>query len=158
MSVTSLMASGKAGDSEMGTFQNTFSSFAERTCDPAKWQKYFAEYDADIWDAEGDGLLQFHSDDGKEYSLVIVHWRDFGFLLQLACRNLETNRSEWCKFSMSDQSLLDQFEERDDLTYPIGCFLSPSAAWLSVEDFLNRPTEPSDRTQWIDDGNIDWPF
>lgn len=151
------MAFGRVGGKLMGSFRNTFLSFAGGSCDAAKWKPYFSEYQADVWDAEGDGVLQFHADDGKEYSLVIVHWSGVGFLLQLACRNLTTNRSEWCKFSVSDRNRLDQFEERDDLHYPVGCFLSPTDAWPAVEDFLSQPTQPSSRIGWIDDAEVSWP-
>jgi hypothetical protein len=141
----------------MGHFHNTFLSFAEGSCDPAKWKPYFLEYQPDVWDTEGDGVLQFHTDDDREYSLVIVHWLGLGFILQLACRNLTTNRFKWCKFSVSDHNSLAQFEERDDLQYPAGCFLSASDAWRAVEDFLTQPTQPSPRIEWVDDADIPWP-
>lgn len=141
----------------MTEFRNTFQSFADGSCTPSEWKKYFSEYNPEIWDAEGDGVLQYYSEDNKEFSLIIVHWRGVGFLLQLACRDLETNRSRWCKFSVSDSSKLTEFQEQDDLYYPVGCFLSPNEAWLAVEDFLNAPTNPSSRINWIDDHEISWP-
>lgn len=141
----------------MGQFRNTFLTFASGSCEAAEWSPYFFDYEPDLWDGEGSGAIQFRSDDDKEYTLVILHWSGLGFLLQLSCRNLITNRSEWCKFSVGDRSRLMQFEERDDLRYPVGCFLSASIAWLALGDFLNHPTQPSNRVSWIDDGDVVWP-
>lgn len=141
----------------MTSLRNTFLSFANGSCEPNQWEPYFRDYDADAWDAEGDGVIQAHTDDGLEYSLVIVHWRKLGFLLQLSCRNLETNRPVSCKFSVSDCTGLSNFQEQDDLQYPKGCFLGSRDAWLAVEDFLKNPTQPSSRVEWVDDGKIDWP-
>jgi len=139
------------------SFNNTFRSFASGSCAPTEWEEYFSAYDSDAWDAEGDGVLQFRSNDEEELTMVIVHWRDLGFLLQLSCRDLPTNRSAWCKFSVRSKERLTEFEERDDLRYPVGCFLPPKEAWLAVEDFLNLPTEPSTRIQWVDDNDVEWP-
>jgi len=141
----------------MGVFRNTFLSFGEGSCDPAKWRSHFLEYSPEEWKVEGGGVLQYHSDEGKEYALIIVHWADSAFILQLACRNLSTNRFDWCKFALASMDKLDQFEQQDDLCYPAGCLHTASEAWLVVEDFLDQPQHPSDRTQWVDDAAIPWP-
>jgi hypothetical protein len=91
------------------------------------------------------------------YFLVIEYWKGLGILLQLTCHNRSTNRGRFCKYAVGDASLLDRFEEQDDLQFPTGCFLAPSHAWLAVEDFLNSPEKPSPRVEWVDDGDIPWP-
>jgi hypothetical protein len=157
--VTSLMESGKVGGRTVGHFRNTFRLFAKGGTDAGLWRDYFLKYDPVIWDSDGDGggVINFYDDDNKEIGLVIQHWHPLGFLLQLDCRNLTTNHSEWCKFSVGDPNRLDQFEVRDDLHYPVGCFLSPTDAWLAVEDFLSQPTQPSSRIGWIDGADVSWP-
>lgn len=141
----------------MTGFHNTFMTFANGSCEPDQWKKYFLDYKPEIWDAEGDGVLTYRSEADKDYSLVIIHWSDFGFLLQLTCDNLKTNCPEYCCFSLRDKNRLAEFTELDDLTYPVGCFLSADDAWLAVEEFLNHPEEPSPRIQWIEDEQIEWP-
>ncbi|WP_339732718.1 hypothetical protein [uncultured Gimesia sp.] len=151
------MENGKVGNRIMPSFNNTFMTFANGSCDPNKWKEYFLDYEPEVWDSEGDGVLQFRSDDNKEYSLVISHWSNLGFLLQLTCDNLETKNPEYCLFSLSDISKINDFAELDDLKYPVGCFLSSENTWLAVEDFLNNPEQPSSRIQWIEDSEIEWP-
>lgn len=154
--VTSLMVNGKVGGNSMGAFRNTFRTFASKSCNPDDWRKYFSEYCVGDWISEGDGVLQYY-ENNEEYSLVINHWLNQGFLMEQGCRNLDTNRTEWCKLSLSDRGRLTEFAEQDDLHFPIGCFISPSQAWLVVEDFLRKPTQLSPRVQWVDYSEIVWP-
>jgi hypothetical protein len=147
----------RAGGKDMGTVKNCFRSFGRGSCDPIRWEPYFVDYDPKLWDGESGGLLQFHSDDGKEYTLLIKHLSNLGFLLDLSCRDLCANRSIWCKYSVKDRKRLSEFEKLDDLLLPRGCFLLPHEAWLAVEDFLREPTQASDRVEWIDACDIPWP-
>jgi hypothetical protein len=137
--------------------RNTFYSFANRSCDPKLWAPYFLRYDPAQWDAEGDGVLQYSTDGGLEYALVITHWSGLGFVLEFKARDLNTNRTLLSKLGVADVNALDRFEEQDGLQYPAGCFLSPSVAWLAVEDFLKTPEQPSGRVQWVDSDDIPWP-
>lgn len=155
--VKSLMVYGKAGDKDMNEFRNCFNTFAKRTCDPALWKPYFSDARLAEWEEEESGHLEYEDSGGRRHGLLILYWSGLGFLLELSCWNQQTHRSEWCKFSVSDRTRLAQFEERDDLHYPVGCFLSPAHAWLAVEDFLSQPTQPSSRIGWIDDADVSWP-
>ena len=143
---------------EVQGFQSTFYSFGKGSFDPKDWSSYFLNYDPSQWNAEGDGVLQFFSNDRKRYSLAFVHLPDRGFVLQLDCRELDQRKTEWCKFAVGNRDKMDVFEGvNDGLTYPSGCILPPDLAWLAVEDFLAMPTEPSSRIEWADDVSINWP-
>lgn len=144
----------------MARLESTFKScFADGTCDPEKWKKYFLQYDSEEWNTKGTGggTLYYITDNKCEYELLIIHWTNYGFLLQWACTDLTTKRSGSAKYSVSDASRLDDFAELDETYFPVGCFLTPEVAWLAVEDFLRQPPGPSSRIQWVDGNVIPWP-
>jgi hypothetical protein len=105
----------------MRGFHSTFSSFCGGGFDPTCWERHFLNYDVDEWLLEGDGVLQFFTEDKKQYSLTILHVPNRGFVLQLDCFLLEIRKSSFCKYAVADRSALTHFEEVDDgLSYPTG--------------------------------------
>lgn len=139
-------------------FHSTFRSFGKRGVDPIEWERHFLNYDVSEWLTEGDGVLQFSSDDHKMYSLTIIHVPYRGFVLQYDCWATDLQKSLLCKYAVSDQSQLSCFEEvADGLVYPTGCILPPSTAWVAVKGFLTRPTLPANDVEWIADQDIPWP-
>ena len=56
-------------------FHSTFYSFGGDSFEPSAWQSHFLDYDPDAWDEEGDGVLQFNTDGGRRYSLIVFHNR-----------------------------------------------------------------------------------
>lgn len=139
----------------MGKFTNGFYSFAEKSCDPEKWQRYFLSFNAKEWLEEDDGILSYIDDNGQLFSLMISYWPDHGIILEYNERKKEPPHENM--YSIGDDTLLGVFSELDDLIFPKGCFLSPDVAWLAVEDFLRHPTKPSKRIFWIKDYDINWP-
>ena len=146
------------GSGSGGRFGSGFLELAAGTCDPDKWRRHFSHYDPGEWAADGDGgSIWFSSDDGREMSMNIIHWEGLGFLLKYECRNQSANAPTWVKYSVGQSGRIDEFETRDDLTFPVGCFLDPDTAGSVISDFFQQPMEPSASVQWVDSGDIPWP-
>lgn len=141
----------------MSGWNSTFRVVADGGCDPRKWKPYFVHFDPSLWEATDGGALEYFADSDLNYSLVISYWDGLGFLLRWCARSPDLMRTESCKYSLGDPDALDRFEEQDDLTFPAGCFVPPSTAWLAVEDFLHDPLRPSHRIEWVDTEDISWP-
>mgnify|MGYP003325188998 FL=1 len=142
----------------MKGFHSTFNSFGKGGFAPKDWEQYFLSYDESEWLPEGDGILQFFSDENKRFSLTIIHVPNRGFVLQFDCRSLDEQRSLFCNYVVADRKVMSHFEEVDDgLAYPTGCIVLPSTAWVAVKDFLKNPTLPSSNLDWIADEEISWP-
>lgn len=139
-------------------FHSTFRTFGKKGFNPQEWGSFFVRYDEQAWSSEGDGVLQYFDEDGKRYSLTIVHVPGRGFVLQIDCRSLKENKTLYCSYAVEDPKALSDFEAvADGLIYPRRCIVSPSRAWTAVKDFLTKPTEPSDRVRWVADEEIAWP-
>jgi hypothetical protein len=141
----------------MGEWCNALFTYADPGHDPRRWERYFLRFDPSEWDEHGDGVLQYLTGTGLMYSLMVMHWKDLGLLLQYTSNDLDANRQLCCKYAVADAGALDRFEERDDLLFPTGCFLPPATAWLAVQDFLSNPERQSKRVEWVDDDGIPWP-
>jgi hypothetical protein len=141
----------------MDVWCNALFSYAESSCDPKRWERYFLNFNPSDWEKESGGVLQYLTDTSLKYALMVSYWKNLGFLLQYSCDDLKAHKQVCCRYAVADSSALDRFEERDELVFPTGCFLAPTAAWLAVEDFLNNPKQPSRRVEWVDDEAIPWP-
>lgn len=126
--------------------------------DAAAWRTWLLTGNPGRWGSAPGAALTRQTAADEQESLVIDYWRGLGWLLQWSALDAGSNRTRWCRFSVADRARLDRFEERDDLTYPVGCFVGPESAWWAVEDFLVGKPGPSSRVSWIDDREIRWPF
>jgi hypothetical protein len=123
--------------------------------DLVRLSQMFAEYDENAWEELGGGLIQYSTED-RLFQLLIEHRTNLGFLLNYLEKipRLKTLQS---LYSLQDQTLLADFDELDEIHYPVGCFLTPQLAFAGIEDFVKNPLKPSERVAWIDGNEINWP-
>lgn len=146
-----------AEPSDRRGFRSTFYSFANRSCEVVLWERYFVEYDAEAWDHEGGGTLEFRDECGRRYSLSISHPVKGGFFVLHGCEALKEKRFEWSKVLTVNPDDLKTFIEIDDAFFPRGCLAPPLVAWEAVNQFLLNPTLPSLLGAWTDEDLINWP-
>lgn len=141
----------------MHDFKSTFYSFGrDRNFKPDVWRKYFMNYDSNQWEEDSGGSLHL-VDSALKYSLMIVHNRKYGLMLNHEIRNIKERKTIESYFSVGDKEKLSIIEDiGDEEFYPVGCFLKPENAWMGFEDFLIEPKNRSNRIKWVSSEIIEW--
>ena len=117
----------------------------------SQFESYFIDYSQSKWEVGscGASFVYFDSDE-QIYSLVVMQDSRYGICL------MYEPSSNGC-YSLGDKSLLTNFVENyDEITMPLGTYISPEKAWLAVADFLDNPYQPSQRIKWVNDDDISW--
>lgn len=142
----------------MGHFHSTFYSFGGKSKLSANaFQKYFLDYDSNQWVEEGGGSIQFFQDSGWILSLTIIQSPLYGISLFYDCYDPVNRNTIYDFCSVGDEEKLVLIEDiGDEEFYPVGAFMAPEDAWLAVEDFFKKPTEKSERIEWISSELIEW--
>jgi hypothetical protein len=123
-----------------------------------KYVGYFLKYNALEWERGScGGSFAYFDDVGNRWALTISHSRGLGFSFFFNEKLLGEKKS--AEFiTVGDTSKMDEFVDIGNNTHlPRGSFLSPSAAWKIVEDFIGTPREISNRTCWIATRELCWP-
>lgn len=143
----------------MSHFHSTFYSFGRgQTLNAESFRKHFLVYDPNEWAEEGGGSIQYFGDDGRVFSLVVLHNNQYGIMLSYDCYDKAKKHTSQDCYSVGNPEKLDLIKDVGDEEYfPIGSFLKLDQAWLAVEDFFKDPTQPSERILWIASDQIEWP-
>lgn len=124
--------------------------------DLVRLRQVFAEYDENAWEELGGGLIQYSTED-RLFTLLIEHRINLGFLLNFLEKARPRLNTLQSLYSLQDKTLSADFDELDEIYYPVGCFLTPKLAFDGIEDFIKNPLKPSERVAWIAGNEINWP-
>lgn len=122
-------------------------------------EHYFTDYSEEKWayGGQSDGSLRIYgahgtwnSDPFKDrinVTLCVIDDPNFGMYLYYAKHGGGYGDHY---FSVGDMSRLTEFtRSRHDDPLSLGLFVSPSVAWLAVQDFITTTGERSPRVNWI---------
>ncbi len=81
-------------------FYSTFPTLGQTSFDVESWEPFFANFDEEFWSEEGSGVVGFRTEEQLEYSAIVTPASTEGFVIVLACDDLQTNRkrcpkSQW---------------------------------------------------------------
>lgn len=126
------------------------------TFDLARLSQMFADYDEDSWEGLDGGLIQYATED-RLFQLQIEHRSGLGFLLQFSEKSLPSLGTIQSLYSLQNKDAISEFDELDEIYYPIGCFLPPECTFEPIKDFIKNPLQPSQRIDWVETSQIEWP-
>jgi len=122
------------------------------------YSDFFLNYSSLKWDkGAGDGVFNFIADNGDKADLTVVEHGKKGISVRYNFRK-HNERRGFEYYSIASPEQMNHVEDvGDDQFVPLGSFLKPKQAWLAVEDFFNHPLSKSNRIEWLNSDNINWP-
>ena len=131
---------------------------ADHAPDPETYRRAFHDHDLSAWrNGTGDAVFKAVLQDGTIAILAFLECPRLGFSIRFNAR--QPRQRTWSEaFSLSDRDRLDQFHDvGDDMSAPVGTFVSGPTAFACIRAFLQDPTSPPACVAWIDSSAIGWP-
>ena len=143
----------------MSNFHSTFiDNIDVEKLSLSSFQKIFERKNENDDVAGNGGSFQYFFVDGKIASLLALHHRSLGYLLNYVLYDRDRKKVLKDFFSVGSSEKMDLVEDiGDEEFYPIGAFISLEDAWKAVEDFINHPSKKSSKINWISSDEISWP-
>lgn len=143
----------------MGKFHSTFRvNRQEEDNSPASWVNHFKPSNPSAWEAEKSGAIQYITDDGERYSLIMNYDKGKGVTISYDRFKRGDIGQNFSMIACGDSHIGVGFEQLDNgMMVPVGSFLSLEAAWPIIKEFIEEPTTTPTSASWIDSKSLNWP-
>jgi hypothetical protein len=122
---------------------------------PEKYSDFFINYHPSKWKrGSGDAVFSFEDNNNNGAVLSVIESEKLG--ISVRYNIIKSDRNENSEFySVGDEAKINLVEDvGDDQFVPIGSFIEPNLAWLTIEDFLSSPLNKSKKIRWVNSKEI----